>query len=225
MKKISISKKLLDKCSDIKLGCIQYKAKVEKKNQSLWNEIKTASNDIIKKFSIESIGNEKNIKAARSLYKGIGKDPYRYRISSEAIMRRIVQGKGMYQINNVVDCNNLISINTKLSVGSYDIDKLGENLEFRIGRKDESYKGIGKEIINVENLPVFADENGAYGSPTSDSEKAMITENTKNVLTVLISFDKDFDMESEIIKASEMLKEFVTAQDIETYILNGLNNL
>lgn len=225
MKQISISSELCSVCNNIQLGCIQYKTTIEKNNRNLWNRIDEECKIIAEQFSMDDIANEKNIKVARQLYKGIGKDPYRYRISSEALIRRIVKGSGLYKINNVVDCNNLISINTKLSVGSYDIDRLGENLEFRIGRKDESYKGIGKEIINVENLPVFADENGAYGSPTSDSERAMITENTKNVLTVLISFDKDFDMESEISKASEMLKEFVNAKDIETYISNGLNNL
>ncbi|MBP3708370.1 MAG: hypothetical protein J6J36_07240 [Clostridia bacterium] len=224
MKKISISKQLLDVCSDIKLGCIQYKTKVEKKNQELWKEIEIISNDIIKEFSIESIGNEKNIMAARALYKGIGKDPYRYRISSEALIRRIVQGKGMYQINNVVDCNNLISISTKLSVGSYDCDKLGEAIEFRVGNKEESYKGIGKETINVEKLPVFADENGAYGSPTSDSEKSMITQSSKNILTILISFDKDFDMDNEIIKAKMLLEKYANAEDIETYISTAENN-
>lgn len=224
MKKISISSKLLDACHDIRLGCIEYKTKVEKKNQSLWDEIVSVSDDIIKEFSIDSIGHEKNIKAARDLYKGIGKDPYRYRISSEALMRRIVQGKGLYQINNVVDCNNLISINTKLSVGSYDCNKLGESLEFRIGNKEESYKGIGKELINVENLPVFADENGAYGSPTSDSERAMITQNSKKILTILVSFDKDFDMESEILKAKMLLERYANAEDIETYISTFQNN-
>lgn len=139
-------------------------------------------------------------------------------------MRRIVQGKGLYQINNVVDCNNLISINTKLSVGSYDCNKLGESLEFRIGNKEESYKGIGKELINVENLPVFADENGAYGSPTSDSERAMITQNSKKILTILVSFDKDFDMESEILKAKMLLERYANAEDIETYISTFQNN-
>ena len=152
------------------------------------------------------------------MYRRIGKDRHRYRVSSEALIRRILQGKGLYKVNNVVDANNLISIISKLSVGSYDIDKLGNELSFRIGKKGESYKGIGKDIINTENLPVFADENGAYGSPTSDSEKAMITSNSKNILTVLIAFSNDSGLEEYMTRAVEILKNYIGAKNVETYI-------
>ena len=218
MKKISICNDLSDICKDIKLGCIQYKATVEKRNDALIAKINEVCSNIESSFSIDEVGNEPSIKAARNVYRSIGKDPHRYRISSEALMRRILQGKGIYYINNVVDCNNLISLKTGLSVGSYDINNLGEKLLFRVGTKEESYKGIGKETINVENLPVFADENGAYGSPTSDSEKAMITNKSTNIMTVLISFDEKYDMDKALEEAVEILKEYVNAHEVETCV-------
>ena len=218
MKKIKIDNELLKVCPDIQLGCIQYSANVEKENKKLWNQINSITAEISKDMTIDKIGSQKNIKDSRELYRKIGKDPHRYRISSEALIRRILQGKGLYKVNNVVDANNLISIISRLSVGSYDIDKLGNELSFRIGKKGESYKGIGKDIINTENLPVFADENGAYGSPTSDSEKAMITSNSKNILTVLIAFSDDSGLERYMDKAVEILKDYIGAKNVETYI-------
>lgn len=218
MKKIKIDNELLKVCPEIQLGCIQYSANVVKENRELWNQINTIINEISQDMTIDEIGSQKNIKDSRELYRKIGKDPHRYRISSEALIRRILQGKGLYKVNNVVDANNLISIISKLSVGSYDIDKLGDELSFRIGKKGESYKGIGKDIINTENLPVFADENGAYGSPTSDSEKAMITSNSKNILTVLIAFSNDSGLEEHMTRAVEILKNYIGAKNIETYI-------
>lgn len=218
MKKIKIDRELLKVCPDIQLGCIQYSANVVKENKELWNQINTIITEILQDMTIDKIGSQKNIKDSRELYRRIGKDPHRYRISSEALIRRILQGKGLYKVNNVVDANNLISIISKLSVGSYDIDKLGNELSFRIGKKDESYKGIGKDIINTENLPVFADENGAYGSPTSDSEKAMITSNSKNILTVLIAFSNDSGLEEYMTRAVEILKNYIGAKNVETYI-------
>lgn len=218
MKKIKIDNELLKVCPEIQLGCIQYSANVVKENRELWNQINTIINEISQDMTIDEIGSQKNIKDSRELYRKIGKDPHRYRISSEALIRRILQGKGLYKVNNVVDANNLISIISKLSVGSYDIDKLGDELSFRIGKKGESYKGIGKDIINTENLPVFADENGAYGSPTSDSEKAMITSNSKNILTVLIAFSNDSGLEEYMTRAVEILKNYIGAKNVETYI-------
>ena len=218
MKTIKIDKKLLDVCPNLQLGCINYSAIVGKGSEQLWEEINKQISKIKKNMSIEDIYKEKNIEDSRMLYKNIGKDPHRYRVSSEALIRRIIQGKGIYKINNVVDTNNLISIISKLSVGSYDTDKLGENLIFRIGKKGESYKGIGKDIVNTENLPVFSDEFGAYGSPTSDSERAMITNKTKNVLTVLIAFSDDANLEEYMELTTEILKNYIGAKDISTHI-------
>ena len=218
MKIISIDKKLLEVCPNLQLGCINYSVNVEKGNEELWDEINKEISKITNNMTMEDVYKQKNIESSRNLYKLIGKDPHRYRVSSEALIRRIVQGKGLYKINNVVDANNLISIISKLSVGSYDTDKLGEYLIFRIGKKGESYKGIGKDIVNTENLPVFSDEYGAYGSPTSDSEKAMITNDTKNVLTVLIAFSDDTGLEQYLSEATKILEKYVGAKNISTYI-------
>lgn len=222
MKKIIINNKLLNICPKIQLGCIQYTANVEKGNKELWKKISDTIKDIETNMTLDDISKEKNIKDSRELYKKIGKDPYRYRVSSEALIRRILQGKGLYKINNVVDTNNLISIISKLSVGSYDVDRLGQELTFRIGKKGESYKGIGKDIINIENLPVFSDEFGAYGSPTSDSEKAMINNDSKNILTVLIAFSDEANLENHMKKGVEMLERYVGAKNIGTYISKGV---
>jgi DNA/RNA-binding domain of Phe-tRNA-synthetase-like protein len=162
------------------------------------------------------LADEKNIRESRAAYRILGKEPSRYRVSSEALIRRILQEKPLYHINNVVDTNNLISIETKYSCGSYDLDKLGEDLVFRIGKTGESYKGIGKEIVNIENLPVFADERGAYGSPTSDSERAMITKDTSRVLTLLISFGDLGTLERDLRKARLYLEKYAKAGDIRT---------
>ena len=149
----------------------------------------------------------------------MGKEPSRYRVSSEALIRRILQGKGLYRINNVVDTNNLISIETGYSVGSYDLENLHGNINFRIGNIGEKYQGIGKEMINIENLPVFADDFGAYGSPTSDSTRAMITEKSKDILTVLISFNGIEELEKSIDIAKKYLTKYADAEDMRSIIV------
>lgn len=222
MKIIELDEELLGICPDIQLGCIYYEVDVKKECKELWEEINKQVSYIEQNYNIDDIYKEDNIVDSRNLYKKIGKDPNRYRISSESLLRRIIQGKGIYKINNVVDTNNLISIITKFSVGSYDLDKLGNKLIFRIGKKDESYKGIGKEIINTENLPVFSDEEGAYGSPTSDSEKAMITLDTKNVMTVLIAFSDTKKLEEDLLKSKDMIEKYLNGKNIETYISKKL---
>lgn len=216
---VIIDKQLKEECN-VNLGCIFYKTNVIKTNKELWEYIeKDVINNVKEMFTLENLTEQINIKTSRKAYKAFGKGPSRYRVSSEALIRRILQGKGLYRINNVVDTNNLISIETGYSVGSYDLENLHGNINFRIGNIGEKYQGIGKEMINIENLPVFADDFGAYGSPTSDSTRAMITEKSKDILTVLISFNGMKDLEESIDIAKKYLTKYADAEDIRSIII------
>ena len=136
-----------------------------------------------------------------------------------ALIRRIGQGKGLYEVNTVVDANNLISIESGFSVGSYDASQIAEELVFRIGQEGETYKGIGKAEIKIDALPVLADKDGAIGSSTSDSERAMITENATEVLTLIYSFSGNNDLEKALEYGRKYLEEYAGAQDLESWIV------
>ncbi|MCI8560477.1 MAG: hypothetical protein HFH03_05065 [Dorea sp.] len=204
----------------VRVGCFQYKVKIEKKNEDMWTYLKK---DIYKKTKNAifdyGVNDIPNIKQSRMAYKAFGKDPSRYRVSSEALIRRIGQGKGLYEVNTVVDVNNLISVESGFSAGSYDADKIGDELIFRVGREDETYQGIGKDEVNIANLPVLSDYEGAVGSSTSDSRRAMITEDTKEVLTLIYSFSDNDDLEKAIEYGEEYLVKYAGAQEIISWIV------
>ena len=203
-----------------RVGCLQYRVKVEKKNEELWEYLKK---DIFRKTKDEifdyGVNEIPNIKESRAAYKAFGKDPSRYRVSSEALIRRIGQGKGLYEVNTVVDVNNLISIESGFSAGSYDVEKLGDRLVFRIGKKGETYQGIGKDEVNIEALPVLSDEEGAIGSSTSDSRRAMITEDAREVLTLIYSFSDNQDLEKAMESGKMYLEAYAKAEDIQGWIV------
>jgi DNA/RNA-binding domain of Phe-tRNA-synthetase-like protein len=106
----------------------------------------------------------------------------------ENLLRRVIGGKGLPQINAVVDAINLVSVESRLSIGLYDLVHVDGDIVFRAGRSGETYKGIGKYDLNLEGLPVFADARGPHGSPTSDSERTMVTSDTRRVIAIIISF-------------------------------------
>ena len=204
----------------VRVGCLQYRVKVEKKNEEMWKYLKR---DIFKKVKDAifdyGINEIPNIRESRAAYKAFGKDPSRYRVSSEALVRRIGQGKGLYEVNTVVDVNNLISVESGFSVGSYDTSKIEDDLVFRIGREGETYKGIGKDEIRIDCLPVLSDEKGAIGSSTSDSERAMITEEAAEVLTLIYSFSENEDLEAALDYGKKYLETYAGAQDVEAWIV------
>ncbi|MFQ8736083.1 MAG: phenylalanine--tRNA ligase beta subunit-related protein [Bilophila wadsworthia] len=115
----------------------------------------------------------------------------------ESLYRRVRQA-ALYQINSVVDANNLVSLETGFSLGSYDTARIGADIVFRLGKAGEVYPGIGKDDIALENMPLLADGEGAFGSPTSDSTRAMITQETRSCLTVVFSFSARSKLEEAL---------------------------
>lgn len=215
---ISIHPALKACAPDLVLGCVSANVVVEKHSEALWREIDQHLAHLIASIKPEQTNSIPQIAAMRSAYKALGKDPSRYRGSAEALLRRVLSGKGLYRINSVVDINNLLSLESLNPAGTYDLEKITPPVELRIGAAGESYKGIGKDLINIESLPVFADRAGAFGSPTSDSERAMVSLETKKILMIVFSFTGPDGLERWMQRASELLRRYSAGDMIETSV-------
>jgi len=219
MRKISISSELKERCPKLRLGCILAKVTVNKSSSELLAEMNDRILQIGQSLTIESISKIPTIATSRKAYKACGKDPARYRLSAEALLRRIVSGKGLYNINNVVDQLNLVSITSGLSIGGYDSDQIHGDVVFGIGNQAEPYVGIGRGDLNIENLPVFRDEKGAFGTPTSDSPRTEVKEQTRKFLMILIDFEGDKMLYEGMLMAERHLKKYCQTKEVELQII------
>lgn len=198
----------------LRLGCIEADVKVAESSEALWTEINFRIEQLRQSLVIEDISGIPAIKSSRKAYKACGKDPARYRLSAEALLRRVVSGKGLYEISNVVDQLNLVSITSGFSIGGYDANQIQGDISFGIGRTGEPYTGIGKGELNIENLPVFRDELGAFGTPTSDSQRTEVTSQTKRFLMILIDFGGDDQLNEALQYSVSLLKKYCQAEEI-----------
>jgi DNA/RNA-binding domain of Phe-tRNA-synthetase-like protein len=172
----------------VKIGIIQFdNVTVVRQNQRLIEEISSYCSNLRTNYpSTESL--KENLQVTRKLYKSLGLDPTKNRPSSEALIRRVIKGKSLYQINSIVDICNLSSIHFLLSIGLYDVEKVvGKNIELRIGNEGEGYAGIGKEYVNVSGRFTLSDKIGPFGNPSADSDRTKITMETKNILFVVFA--------------------------------------
>lgn len=185
----------------------------------LLDEMKAREAEVLKLPEPRAVLESSKILATRSGYKALGKDPARYRGSAEALLRRIISGKSFPHINAVVDIINLVSVESRLPVGLYDLAQIKGDVVFRVGRAAESYKGIGKYDLNLEGLPVFSDETGPHGSPTSDSERTMVTPATLRIAAILVSFGGSDGLESFCHRMSALLVQYASAQNIDIEIV------
>ena len=215
MYKITISKNLAKKISDLHLSCIECNVQVQKLNEDLWNEIQHKINEISGSTKVEQISQIPSISASRKAYKVCGKDPARYRLSAEALLRRVIKRNELYQINNVVDLLNLVSISSGFSIGGYDAEKIQGDVVFGIGENSEPYIGIGRGELNIEHLPVFRDEKGAFGTPTSDSERTSVSMETKRFLMIIIDYGGTSQLDDATKLAKRLLDKYAQATNFE----------
>lgn len=159
-------------------------------NEKLWEEIFAFISDYRVKYTIDSIKEMPSIQATRKIYKSLGKDPSRYRPSGEALVRRTLQGKDLYQIDTAVDLINLASIAYGYSIGGFDADKIqGTQLNLGVGQEGEPYEGIGRGMLNIAGLPVYRDAIGGIGTPTSDNERTKMGLETHHMLAIVNGYD------------------------------------
>lgn len=215
MLEIIVSEILKEKVPGLQLFCIETDVVLSETPDQLWQLISEKCRELNGNLKVEEISSLPAIKASRQAYKLSGKDPARYRLSAEALLRRAVKDKELYRINNVVDLLNLVSISTGFSIGGYDADKISGKIEFGIGLKDEPYTGIGRGTLNIEGLPVFRDALGAFGTPTSDSERTSVTANTQRFLMVIIGFGANNLLPEAGSMAVDLLARFAKASKTE----------
>lgn len=161
-------------------------------NAELWAEINALGEKYKAEYTTETVKTISGIEATRRVYRACGKDPSRYRPAAEALIRRMLQGKELYQIDTLVDLINLASIAFGYSIGGFDADKfVGDTLTLGIGHEGEPYEGIGRGMLNIAGLPVYRDAEGGVGTPTSDNERTKIELSTRHVLVLVNGYDSN----------------------------------
>jgi DNA/RNA-binding domain of Phe-tRNA-synthetase-like protein len=119
------------------------------------------------------------------MFHRLGVDPTKTRPSSEALLRRVMKGQGLPEINAIVDVCNLASLEHQLPLGLYDRREIRGPVFARLGRKGEGYDGIRKAHVNLSERPLLADDDGAFGAPTSDSARTQVTDRTNALLVIV----------------------------------------
>ena len=218
---VNIADGLTDIYPDIRLGCLRFQAQVRKSDPQFWKYLdEEVLPQVRKKISGAEWNAVPGVKGSRAAYRAFGRDPGRYRVSSEALLRRVRRGDELYHVNSVVDVNNLVSVRTGMPAGSYDLAEIHGAVTLRKAGKGEGYQGIGKDFLDLENMLILADSEGPFGSSTSDSRRAMVTEKTRDILVVLYCFEKEIQLEQTLADAKEAFERFAKAADTETWIVS-----
>ena len=187
---VIVSREIETVCPAFVGACVEAEVVNTPYQPELWKEIEALGERFRAELTTESLKELPSIAATRSVYRACGKDPSRYRPASEALIRRMLQGKELYQRDTLVDLINLASIAYGYSIGGFDADKfVGDTLTLGVGREGEPYEGIGRGMINIHGLPVYRDAEGGVGTPTSDNERTKMMLSTRHLLVLINGYD------------------------------------
>ena len=219
MIKVSISQELNTANPGMALGVMECRVQNTAFSDDLWREIAALTAEIRNTLTFDSIKEQPQIAATRRMYTVCGKDPSRYRPSAEALMRRIVKGNDLYQINTMVDLVNLVSMRYGYSIGGFDADKVEGDVVAGIGREGEPYNGIGRGPLNIAGLPVLRDAVSGFGTPTSDEERTAMSLETSHFLMVVNAYDGPALLPELFDYTRQLLEKYAAATDISTNII------
>lgn len=219
MKTVQILPEIKELCPEVALGLIQCEISNTAYINELWEEINIKTDRFKEEHTTPDINKREIIAATRKAYKLCGKDPNRYRPSSEALSRRIVSNKGLYQINTGVDLINLISFETGYSIGAFDATKINGNMTYGIGKENEAYQAIGRGMLNIAGLPILRDETGGIGTPTSDEERTKLSLETSSLLVNINGYNGIEELQEVTNYTIKLLKKYMNAKQIAINIV------
>ncbi|MBR5002077.1 MAG: hypothetical protein IKY13_01045 [Bacteroidaceae bacterium] len=217
--KVSISSLVSEACPGMQAGIIKASVINSETSDALWDELQAEAARIAATYATDTLSKRPAIAGTRQAYKTFGKDPARYRVSSEALCRRAIRGLDLYRINTLVDLINVVSMRSGYSIGGFDADRIEGDMTLGVGTADDVFYGIGRGQLNIEGMPVYRDNVGGVGTPTSDNERTKITMDTTHLLITINAYAPEMPLEECMQWTIELLNKYAQATDVESYII------
>ena len=203
--------------SDLKVG--QSTPSFEEYEKTIFKEIRF-------QLTLDEAKDNPIFRSYRDLYWTFGMDPTKLRVSSEAVLRRILKGMNLWRISDIVDIVNLASAYHKIPIGLIDVSKLNGDLVIRSAFAGEVFQRIGGKTITCRGREiVVADDEKivCFGYATHDSERTMITKDSSNVVVLLYGAEvvTDAIMDEALKITLDMIDQWLDCKVSESIIFKS----
>src|SRR3989344_1122130 len=196
-----IDETLKKKFSSMSVGIAVIKGVVIKKTDEGLEKEKQSLLVSLQGLTTEQLGQLPEIVSYRKLYKEMGIDWHSRRPSPEALLRRVVLKKGLYNINTCVDAYNLVVMKNRVSVGAFNHDEIKFPTILRFAKSDEEILLLGDDQPTVykDSEVAYFDETGGYNIDFNyrDARRTAVQLETKNLY---INVDGIYDITPRMIE-------------------------
>lgn len=201
------------------LGVLRAEVDVRGRDEPVEAEVRAGELAVVTALGGAAVVGLPEIDAARAVYRALGKDPVRFRATAEVLLRRLTQGKPLPRINAVVDLAALLAVESRCSIGVYDLERVSQPFVLRRGAPGERYRGAGKELLELEGLPILADADGPFGSPSGDGGRALLEPGRRRVALIAYAFGGGDGLAALLARAAGLLERHAAAQQVTTELI------
>lgn len=198
---------------------------IKKSNKDL-EEFKKLVVDKSSKILMDEISNIGSLVSYRDLFKKSGTDFHSKRPSPEALLRRVIQGKGIYNINTAVDAYNLAVLGSHIGLGGFDFDQISEPIVLRYSKAGEQMVLLGDDAPTIlrDGQVIYIDAKGPITMDLNyrDIDRTKITEKTKNVILFAdggVGISEE-DIMSALKKGAEYIQKYCGGEVGEYNLVN-----
>lgn len=221
---VSIENEVLEKYPEVEIGYLVAQISV-KKSDPFVEELKQGLVSHLQKEGMDATNFVIHPRIA--LWRKIYEEEFHvkaktYRSSIEALLRRIVTGKDVWNICNVVDLYNCCSVLSLLPMGGYDLNKVSGGITIRYAKDGEVFRALGDrgKIITKSNEIIYADDERVicWLWNHKDSAETCIDESSEYVIFFIDAFDSD-TVQSALKQLSENVEK-IQGIPLERGVLN-----
>jgi DNA/RNA-binding domain of Phe-tRNA-synthetase-like protein len=151
------------------------------------------------------------VRGYRDIMGKSGINPNKYPPSTEAMLKRVLKGASLPNINALVDLCNAVSIENQISLGGHDLIDIKEDLSVRFTRGTEKFLPFGaSEYESVEEGELVFTSGDVVQTRKwiwRQSELGKMTLDTSNVFFQLVGFEDNAD--GPLIRSLESLERLI----------------
>ena len=107
---------------------LEYSEELERFKSEIYDKLR-------KRYKLESLKDDPLVKTYRNFFWRIGIDPTKIRPAAEALLRRILSGRGIPRINTLVDSYNLASAESGIALAAFDSEKIDGDMIMRFAKE------------------------------------------------------------------------------------------
>ncbi|WP_139491756.1 B3/B4 domain-containing protein [Brevibacillus dissolubilis] len=183
---VKLDTSVLERLPELSLGVIQYAGMtLSESPKLLQGRINLFLESLRVDHELAKITEIPGVLYWRAAFKQLGIDPSRYRPSSEALLRRVLQGNTLHWLHTAVDVNNFLSVRYALPFGIYNQSQISGPITCRLGTETDIYPALNGREINMNGKLLLADDHGAFGSPIVDSVRTSVDDQATNLIHVI----------------------------------------